>query len=145
MKVKKLLTPLFAILLLLSQSILVNAEATNTSVLLNGCNNIISPQWINVNDVNINLYFENGEANCSGFIRALSGTTNIDATFKLERKTSSGWVLEKAWSMSSNSNRLSFFNTYEALSGYSYRFSVIADIIRDGVIETVNSSVESKY
>lgn len=89
--------------------------------------------------------FENGEANCSGFIKALSGTTNIDATFKLERKTSSGWIFEKAWNMSSNSNSLSFFNTYEALSGYTYRFSVIADVTRDGGIETVNNSVESKY
>ncbi len=105
----------------------------------------ISPRWTNVNDITLDLYFENGKANCSGKIRALSDTTKISATFKLERKTSSGWTLEKSWSQSSSTNSLSFFNTHAVSSGYKYRLSVTADVKRSSVTETVSTSVEGNY
>lgn len=91
------------------------------------------------------MYYENGAANCSGKIRALSGTTKISAVFKLERKTSSGWPHEKSWSKSASTNSLSFYETYAVPSGYTYRLSVTADVARDGVKETVSTSVDGKY
>lgn len=105
----------------------------------------ISPLWINVNDITLDLYFENGEAGCSGIIRALSGTTKISAIFKLERKSGTSWVLEKSWSQSSSTNILSFFGTDAVVAGYTYRFSVTADVTRNGAIETVNTSVQGSY
>lgn len=105
----------------------------------------ISPLWANVNDISLDLYFENGEACCAGMIRALSGTTRISATFKLERKTTSGWVLERSWSKTTSTNTLSFFKTDSVSSGYKYRLSVIANVTRNGVTEKVSASVESKY
>ncbi len=105
----------------------------------------ISPQWTNVNDITLDLYFEKGEAGCTGKIRALSGTTKISATFKLERKTSSGWTLEKSWSRSSSTNSLSFFETYAVRSGNTYRLSVTADVTRNSVTETVSTSVDATY
>lgn len=105
----------------------------------------ISPQWANVNDITLDLYFENGEAGCSGKIRALSGTTKISAIFTLERKSGTSWMLEKPWSQSSSTNSLSFFRTDAVAAGYTYRLSVTADVTRNGVTETVSTSVEGIY
>lgn len=139
----KILTLIFVAMLFMSQSISNHAYNPDYSVLLLESNNIISPQWVNVNDINLNFYIENGEANCSGKIRALSGTTNIAATFKLERKTPSEWVLEKTWSRSSSTTTLSFFETFSVLTGHKYRLSVTAKVTRNGVIEDINESVYS--
>lgn len=46
----------------------------------------ISLQWTNVNDITLDLYFEDGEAGCSGEIRALSGTTKISQLSLLSEK-----------------------------------------------------------
>lgn len=145
MKIKKLATFLFVGTLFLSQSI--SAQAQVSPIVFQGFAGevSISPQWINVNDITLDLYFENGEAGCSGIIRALSGTSKISATFKLERKISSGWALEKSWSKSSSTNSLSFFETDAVSSGYTYRLSVSANVIRNGVTETVSTSVEGNY
>lgn len=105
----------------------------------------ISLQWTNVNDITLDLYFEDGEAGCSGEIRALSGTTKISATFTLERKSGTTWILEKSWSRSSNTNSLSFFGTDAVMAGFTYRLSVTANVTRNGVTETVSTSVQGKY
>lgn len=54
----------------------------------------ITPQWVNTNDVRIDLYFVNGKAECLGIINGISGTSNISATFKLERKGLLGKFME---------------------------------------------------
>ncbi|MDF2486139.1 MAG: hypothetical protein K0R46_2307 [Herbinix sp.] len=145
MKVKRLAAFLLGGTLFLAQSI--SAQAQMPSTALQGIEGdvSISPQWTNVNDITLDLYFENGEAGCSGKIRALSGTTKISATFKLERKISSGWALEKSWGQSSSTDSLSFFGTDAVLPGYTYRLSVTADVTRNGMTETVSTSVEGYY
>ena len=105
----------------------------------------ITPLWENTNDVKLDLYFANGKAECAGIINGISGTSNISATFKLERKGLLGWSLENSWSKSSKGESLSFFETEAVKKGYSYRFSVTAKVTRNGVTETVNTSVEGKY
>jgi len=105
----------------------------------------ISLQWTNVNDITLDLYFEDGEAGCSGEIRALSGTTKISATFTLERKSGTTWILEKSWSRSSSTNSLSFFGTDAVMAGFTYRLSVTANVTRNGMTETVSTSVQGKY
>ena len=99
----------------------------------------------NVNNIDLYLYFENREANCTGKIRALSDTTKIAATFKLEKKTSSGCLHVKSWSKSSSSSSLSYFETYAVSSGHTYRLSVTANVTRNGVTETVSTSGDGKY
>lgn len=145
MKGKILAAFLLVGMLFLTQSISAQAQMPSTAFQGIEGDVTISPQWTNVNDIALDLYFENGDAGCSGQIRALSGTTKISATFKLERKISSGWLLEKSWSKSSSTNSLSFFETDTVSSGYTYRLSVTADITRNGVTETVNTSVEGYY
>lgn len=145
MMVKKLATFLLIGVLFLSHSISVQAEMSPNALQGIESNASISPQWTNVNDITLDLYFEDGEACCSGKIRALSGTTRISAIFKLERKISSGWVLEKSWSQTSSTNSLSFFGKDAVSTGYKYRLSVTADVTRNGVTETVYTSVEGNY
>ncbi len=132
-------------ILFLTQSPIVHAQMLSAASrgIIGG--EIITPQWANVNDITLDLYFDNGDACCSGQIRALSGTTRISANFRLERMISSGWVLENAWSKSSSSNSLLFYGTDAVASGYTYRLSVTADVTRNGVTETVSSSVTGLY
>lgn len=132
-------------LIFLSQSILAYAQMSPNEFKGNESKGSISPQWDNVNDITLDLYFENGDACCTGKIRALSGTSKITAIFKLERKSSSGWVLEKSWGESSTTKSLSFFETDSVSSGYTYRICVTADVTRNGVTETVSTLVEGKY
>lgn len=105
----------------------------------------ITPMWENTNDVVLDLYFANDGAECVGIINGISGTSNISATFKLERKGLLGWSLENSWSKSSRGGSLSFFETDAVAKGYTYRLSVTAKVTANGVTETVNTSVEGKY
>lgn len=141
MGVKKLLTILFMMTLYISQSISENTRMPLHLEAITEQDYLISPQWVNVNDVNLKIDFENGEAYCSGKTRAVSGTTKISATFNLEKKTSLGWMLEKTWSKSSSTDTLLFFGTYPVSAGYTYRLSATIDVTRNDVVETVNTSV----
>ena len=101
MKVKKVVMFLLIGMLFSNQSIPVFAEVMPNVVQDDGVETQISPMWDNTNDVVLNLYFANNEAECVGIINGISGTSNISATFKLERKVLFGWSLEKSWSKSS--------------------------------------------
>ncbi len=146
MKIKKVVTFLLIGMLLLNLSIPVFAEMLpSVSQDIISAKVPITPQWTNTNDVKLDLYFENGKAECVGIINGISGTSNITATFKLERKGLFGWTLENSWSKSSRGESLSFYETDAVAKGYTYRLSVIAKVTRNGVTETVNTSVEGKY
>lgn len=147
MKMKRLAAFILVGMITLSQTTFASAQMSSTPNEVRGVGGelIISPQWDNVNDITLDMYYENGAANCSGKIRALSGTTNISAVFTLERKTSSGWMFEKSWSKSSSSSSLTFYDTYNVPKGYTYRLSVTADVSRNGLTETVTSSVTGNY
>ncbi|OPZ92184.1 MAG: hypothetical protein BWY74_01705 [Firmicutes bacterium ADurb.Bin419] len=146
MKIKKVATFLLIGMLFLNQSIPAFAEMLpNVSQDIVGVKVPITPQWINTNDVKLDLYFVNGKAECVGIINGISGTSNITATFKLERKGLLGWSLENSWSKSSRGESLSFYETDAVAKGYTYRLSVTAKVTRNGVTETVNTSVEGKY
>lgn len=146
MKIKKVATFLLIVMLFLNQGIPAFAEMSpNVSQDIVGVKEAITPQWTNTNDVKLDLYFVNGKAECVGIINGISGTSNISATFKLERKGLLGWSLENSWSKNSKGESLSFFETDAVAKGYTYRLSVTAKVTRSGVTETVNTSVEGKY
>lgn len=145
MKLKRLATLILVGLISLSQGMFASAQMLPKEMKGMEDKITISPQWTNVNNIDLYLDFEGGEANCSGLIRALSGTTKISATFKLERRTSSGWTHVKSWSKSSSTSSLSFYETYAVSSGHTYRLSVTADVTRNGVKETVSTSVNGDY
>ena len=145
MKIKKVATFLLIGMICLNQNIPVFAEVSPNVVKGVGIEAPITPQWENTNDVRLDLYFSSGESECVGIINGISGTSNISATFKLERKGLFGWSLENSWSKSSKGESLSFFETDVVAKGYTYRLSVTAKVTTNGVTETVNTSVEGKY
>ena len=145
MKIKKVAIFLLIGMILFSQSIPSFAEVEPSVVEGTGVESLITPMWENTNDVVLDLYFANGQAECVGIINGVSGTSNISATFKLERKKLFGWSLENSWSKSSRGTSLSFFETDAVAKGNTYRLSVTAKVTRNGVTETVNTSVEGKY
>lgn len=110
-----------------------------------GMEKSITPMWENTSDVILDLYFKNGNAECVGKINGFSGTSNISATFKLERRKIFGWTLEKSWNSSSKGKALSFLGTKAVAKGHTYRLSVTAKVTRNGVIETISTSVNGKY
>ena len=145
MKIKKVATFLVIGILLLNQSIPSFAEKSPNVVEGVGVESLVTPMWENTNDVVLDLYFTNGQAECVGLINGVSGTSNISATFKLERKKLFGWSLENSWSKNSAGESLSFYETDAVTKGYTYRLSVTAKVTKNGVTETVNTSVEGKY
>lgn len=145
MKMKKLIVVILLGLISLSQLTFTSAQMLPSETIHMEDMITISPQWDNVNNIDLYLYFENSKANCSGLIRALSGTTKIAATFKLERKTSIGWTHVKSWIKSSSTSSLSFFETYAVSSGYTYRLSLTANVTRNGLTETISTSINGDY
>ncbi|WP_313755939.1 hypothetical protein [Tissierella sp.] len=145
MKIKRVATFILIGMLFLSQSTLVFAEMSPNVVQYVDVETPIIPQWENTNDVKLDLYFADGKAECVGIINGISGTSSISATFKLERKGLSGWSPENSWKKSSKGDSLSFYETDAVAKGYTYRLSVTAKVTRNGVTETVKTSVEGKY
>ena len=146
MKIRKVVIVVLVCILFLNLSIPVFAE-TAPDVFKNSVDTKVPIiiNWVNTNDVKLNLFFVDGKAECVGVINGISGTSSISATFKLERKGLLGWSLEKSWSKNSIGESLSFFGTNAVAKGYIYRFSVTAKVSKNGVIETVNTSVEGRY
>ena len=145
MRITKRAALLLVGILLLAHSTPVYAQESTDTLPPFTINTDVSPQWTNINDIQLDLYFENGEAGCSGIITGASGTSSITATFKLERKNSSGWSLEKSWKKNSDDESLSFYGTEDVSRGYTYRLTVTTNVTRNGVTETASTWVEDKY
>ena len=106
---------------------------------------MIVPLWTNANNISLSVTSSSGKANCFGLIDAATGTTSIKATFKLERKNGLSWEHEKTWSKESSTKTLTFSDkTRSVMAGHTYRLSVVAVVVTNGVSETVSSSSESK-
>ena len=67
--------------LLLSQSIPAYAQVPQNALPNAEGSVSISPLWANINDIQLDLYFESGNACCAGIINALSGTTRVLTIF----------------------------------------------------------------
>lgn len=144
MKTKKMAIFYMAIVLLLMSNTTVFAQTASSPLKEFSGEIPITPQWTNTNNIWLDLYFDDNQAECSGIIAGVSGTSSITATFKLERKSILGWSLEKSWDKSSNTDTLTFYGA-DAVSKGTYRLSVTAKVTKDGKTETVSTSVESKF
>lgn len=109
-----------------------------------GMYNLIGPLWNDTIKPNLWLSIQGSTVNCDGTIKGLTGTTKIDATFRLEKKGWFGWSEVNSWNRTSYSDYLSFSGSAGAESGATYRFSVVAAVTRNGRTETVSSSVEGR-
>ena len=146
MKVKKGIALLFVAMILLTQSMpMVSAQSQSAVASVNDGTIGFTPYWINVNDMSLDVYLENGNVVCVGTITGASGTTKIDATYTLERKTLFGWSSVTSWTKSSSNSTLLFSGSASGSTGNTYRLSVTAKVTRNGVTETVSTSVEGKF
>lgn len=147
MKLKKIVVILLSVIFIIPQNIPVSASAQGLpgTGQDSSINMSITPCWVNVNSITLDLSFSSGQAHCYGRILAARGTTAINATFTLERKCSYGWTVANTWSRSSVTDSLTFYTTNVAYERFEYRFSVTATVIRNGVYEVVSSSVEATY
>lgn len=145
MKINKVATFLLIGMLFLNQGTPVFAEMSqNLSQDIVNAETPITPQWTNINNMKLDLIFVNGKAECSTLINGVSGTSNITATFRLERRGLFGWSLVSSWNKTSKGGSLTFFGT-ASVSKCTYRLSVNAKVTRNGLTETVNTSKEGKY
>jgi hypothetical protein len=141
MKIKKMVVFLAILILIFNQSIFAFAD---TPPIVNQLETrkVIEPMWNNTNDVSLDLYFTDDNAECVGKVEGITGTSNISATFKLERKGLLGWTVENSWTKSVKGKSLSFYGSTPVTKG-TYRLSVIAKVTVGEVTETVNTSVQS--
>jgi hypothetical protein len=105
----------------------------------------ISPMFINVMRVDLGLTFSGTTANCSGVIEALPGTSEITATFTLQRRESNGTYTNiRHWVQGADGNVLRFSGTHPITTGHTYRLSMTARVIRNGVFEFISDRVENR-
>ncbi len=141
MKIKKMVVFLAILMLIFNQSIFAFADMPPIVNQLE-TRNVIGPMWTNTNDVSLDLYFTDDNAECVGKVEGITGTSSISATFKLERKGLLGWTVENSWTKSVKGKSLSFYGSTPVTKG-TYRLSVIAKVTVGEVTETVNTSVQS--
>ena len=142
---KKLARLMIFGLALIMLAVPMSAQASQSAEQILNDYQIVTPNWENVNNISLDLYFQNGQAKCVGIVRGAVGTTSINATFTLERRTLFGWSRVASWDRSSTTSTLTFHGAAAASRGNTYRFSVTATVVRNGVSETVTTSVQNTF
>jgi len=106
----------------------------------------VAPHWENVSDISITLSSSNNTASTNVSIFGRAGTTSINATITLSRVNSNGTLTTvRTWSnQSSQNSTFTFSGTHAITSGNTYRISVSATVIRNGVSETVSDWTERR-
>lgn len=97
--------------------------------------------WVNTDTVQTDLEFSGTRADCSCIIHAKEGTSKITATAYLKRVESNGTTTVKAWTgLSASGDSFYFSNSYYVASGHTYEFEIVAQVTRNGVMETVRQT-----
>jgi hypothetical protein len=108
---------------------------------------LIDPLWDNVNNIRLGLTFSGNIANVSGAITGITGTTQISATFTLERQNANGtFSYVASWSTNANGRILTFSESRSPVttSGNTYRLRVTAGVTRNGITEFISDSVTNR-
>ncbi|WP_026476235.1 hypothetical protein [Alkaliphilus transvaalensis] len=140
MNFRKMLSLMIVGLFIISQSVLASTEVlTHESMVTNGQSKIveIAPLWLNINSITTSLSISNtGVASSSAIISGAKGTTSISAIYSLEKKSGNTWSTVRTWTDSTSATRLTFAESSNVAGG-TYRLSVTATVVRNGVSETV--------
>lgn len=106
---------------------------------------IITPQWVNTDQVVTSLAFESSKSICSAFVIAKAGTSQITGTVILDRLNPSGtYTTVKTWnSLIAYGNYLEFNETYYVSTGYTYRLTLTTIVYRNGTSETISTSTSA--
>lgn len=103
----------------------------------------IEPLWANVATTSIGLNFNNkGRATMTGIIFGNPGTTRITANAVLERVNSNGTFTHVASfnNLIANSDMWVWERHHYVARGHSYRLTITATVVRNGVSETISIS-----
>jgi hypothetical protein len=98
----------------------------------------IQPLWQNVNNANATLTLSGTTATCRATIVALSGTTSISATMRLQRISLGSAITVQMWTGHSSSFGLSMEGTATVSANGNYRLQVDATVVRNGVSERIS-------
>lgn len=140
LKTKKKAITLVVILILLfslaSQSL---AAGYVTKDIVSG---VITPQWVNTDQVSVNLSFSGSKAICGAYVIGKVETSQITGTVALERLNSTGtYTTVKTWSgLSAYGSYLDFNGTYYVSTGYTYRLTFTITVYRNGTSEKITAS-----
>ncbi len=105
---------------------------------------VISVISANENRLNVSLSItDNGAVSTTGFVVGRKGTTNIDATLKLQKYNSKTkkWETLKSWSKTQKATSTSFNVTHKLSQKGTYRCKLTAQVTSGGKAE--NESVIS--
>ena len=117
----------------------------NVTALAGNERNLSVTRYTNISSIDMQLTFKGTTAKCICVIEGLSGTTNITATFALQRKEANGtYTTIITWpTVSVSGATLRFSETYTIAYGYAYRFTLTTSVTRNGTTETVSVNVEN--
>ncbi len=142
-KTKKLFSLLMAIVL--SFAVAVPALAAPEAAIPALGGGIMMPMWDNTAVLNVGLSFSGTKAICGAVVIGEEGVTQITGSGVLARRNSDGtYTTVKTWSgLVANDDYLGFDGSYYVTSGYTYRFTFMAIVIKDGVGEYVSGYHEA--
>jgi hypothetical protein len=100
----------------------------------------ISPYWINTSSVTCNLMFSSDTGYISASVVGQSGTSRIESTVTVYRKTGTIWIYVDSWNKNENSEYISITGVFTGASGVTYKAVITANVIKGGVSEPVTAS-----
>lgn len=105
------------------------------------------PIWYNISLQTVHLNIaSNGMASMTSSTLGKAGATQITATYLLERKNPDGsWTFIKAWTGSSNNDRLHWTQNHFVARGYTYRLITTGRVTRNGIHETFSESITNSF
>lgn len=100
----------------------------------------ISPLWMNASSVTCSLMFSGSTGYVSASVDGQSGTTRIEGTVTAYRKVGTLWIYVSSWVKNENSDHISINGTFTGASGVTYKAVITANVIKDGISESVSAS-----
>lgn len=90
----------------------------------------VQPRWSYTSSVTFNLYFVGNTGSIEGSVVGDNGVTKIEGTITLYKKNFLGiWTKTgDTWNLSTNSDILSIWETFDATSGKQYKAELDVDV-----------------
>lgn len=140
MKLKKFVTTMTLIALAVGGGISDKTYAMEQNSLTSEIKNynIISPLWINIDDISPSISANGTTLNPSVYIKAKSSSSSISGTMYLERYDLGRWISVTSWNIKGTSN-VFLSKSYIGTSGVKYRTRVVVTV--DGETATATSGI----
>lgn len=102
----------------------------------------VTPYLLNTERADCSLKFNSETATCGATVLGNAGTNKISATLTLQQKNANGTYkdIEKWPTESVSKDTMSLSKTYAVTRGNTYKLCLSADVVRNGVTETVTAN-----